>query len=160
MARPPRDLNTSLAIAPHKTFLLIVSLIGGLIGTLYPKLIATSIDSSFPGAFAVSWFGGLALTSGVALYGVYLGTVSGLLWERVALLVQAVLLVAYMVAIVGVNGTRGVGSGLFYAGYAAANIYRVWIITHTLKLYPSCSPPPTAGEPGSAGSGSVGPADG
>jgi uncharacterized membrane protein len=160
VARPPRDLNTSVAIAPHKTFLLIVSLVGGLIGMIYPQAIATSIAASIPAPFQVSWFGGLAVTSALALYGVYLASVAGLLWERVALLVQAVLLLAYLVAVVGFNGAHGVGAGLFYVGYAAANLYRAWIITHTLKLYPPPGQTPSTAEPGSAGPEPAGPGDG
>lgn len=136
MARASRDLTTSTAVAPHKTFLLIVSLIGGVIGMFYPGLIATSINQSFPPGFQITWFGGLAVTSAVALYGVFRRSLVGLLYERVALLTQTLLLVAYMVAVIGANGERGVGASLFYVGYAAANVYRAWIITHTLRLYP------------------------
>jgi hypothetical protein len=140
VARAARDLTTSTAIAPHKTFLLVVSLIGGVIGMFYPGLIATSINQSFPPGFQITWFGGLAVTSAVALYGVFRRSLVGLLYERVALLAQTLLLIAYMVAILGVNGDRGVGASLFYVGYATANLYRAWIITHTLRLYPPPHP--------------------
>lgn len=125
-----------MSTSPHKMFLLVVCAVGGGIGLLFPDAIAPSIGRSFQAPTQLVWFAGLAITSLLALYGISRQSVRGLLWERVALASQAVLLAAYSVALVGFNGFHGVGGLLFYGGFAAANVYRVWIIAQTLRVLP------------------------
>lgn len=136
MGSAPRTLTVATIASPHKVFLLVVCALGGIIGLFSPSSISSSIDAAIPGPLYVVWFGGLAVTSILGLYGTMKGTLRGLLWERVALLTQAVLLVAFAVAIVGANGHYGLGSLLFYGGFAAANVYRAWILTRAVRLYP------------------------
>lgn len=152
MARPPRGLTSSTAVSPHKMFLLVVTLLVGVIGVFYPTAIAASINDLFPWPFGMLWFAGVAVTAAVALYGVALRSLVGLLWERVALLALTLLLVAFMVSLIGLAGGRAIGTSLFYGGYAAANIYRSWIITLTLRLYPTRRAPDEEGPVNEEGS--------
>lgn len=115
-------------------FLLIVATIGGGIGVIRPSLVSVPVTASFDYPWQIAWFASLALTSVIALLGARRHDVPGLLMERVGLLIQGVLMVAYAVAVFGAS--RTIGAPMFFAGFAVADWLRAWVITRVLRMLP------------------------
>lgn len=118
---------------PHELMLLAVSVLLGVAffaGSAPPP---TTVEALLPDWVRDLWYGLLLGSGSVGLIAVWLRDIAtGLLLERIALMVNAAALVIYITAIIAVGGRPGVGAGAFLAGWSIANIIRAVQITRDL----------------------------
>jgi len=119
---------------PHQVALLAVSLVLGVTffaGWAPPP---TTVDAVAPTWVRPLWYGLLLVSGGTGLVAAWLPDIrTGLLLERVAMLLSTPALALYIIPIFVVGGMRGVGAGAFLTFWAAANLWRIVQITGDLR---------------------------
>jgi hypothetical protein len=110
--------------SPHELALLIPCFIVGIAGLTVPGRVSTTTLSALPLHWLYVWYGGLVLGSAVALTGLMMGSILGMLIERVGLIVLSGQLLGYGIAITVLFGLRGIQFGLLVGAFAVANLWR------------------------------------
>lgn len=118
----------------HEVYLLLISAAYAL-GGLVTGRTNQALDESFPGWSLLGWYGGLFAMSVLAVAGIVMGTIAGLVLERAAMWVLTGLCVAYVLgALAGAplaRVTTALGVGYIVA-FALANVARARQIDRTL----------------------------
>lgn len=119
---------------PHQVALLAVSLVLGVTffaGWAPPPTTVDAIASTWVRPL---WYGLLLASGTVGLVAAWLPDIrTGLLLERVAMLLSTPALALYIIPIFVIAGWRGVGAGAFLIFWAAANVWRIVQISGDLR---------------------------
>lgn len=124
----PDNLRLAPGAAPHKVALLALAFFGGIAGLVLNTARSTAVTSAFTAVPGFVFYLGFALTSGVALYGVWKRGLDGLFIERAGLVGISSICAAYTVAVILSAGGRGLFASLFFVAFVVANIARINII--------------------------------
>lgn len=127
-------LGSSWPRNPHKIYLLVICVLGGMIAITIPHQFADSVATTLPLWAYNLWALSLTISAGLALYGSLAGGATGALMERLGLTVLTGVCVVWGLAITLIFTTKGLGTVLFYSGFAAANIARIRVINHDIKF--------------------------
>lgn len=122
---------------PHEVFLLAVCVLIS-ISALATGARPQSVEETFPFWIGVTWYAGLIIGSSVALYGIRMKNITGLLLERAALR-ELIVLSGLYVATAIFTAPKVWYSGLGVAviiGFTAANVVRARQITLDLRRAP------------------------
>lgn len=124
----PVELHLSPGAAPHKVALLALAFVGGLAGLILAGTRSTAVTSAFTNTPAYLFYAGFALSSGIALAGLWKRGLDGMFIERIGLIGITFICTAYTIAVVLSAGPRGLFASLFFVAFAVANIARINVI--------------------------------
>lgn len=117
---------------PFEVWLLIACVLSG-VGGLANPYANRSIGHVLPAWELYGWYGGLALTGGVSLFGAFRRTEAGLTLERGGLIVLAVLAFVYAASLVAAGGWPLAVAAALTVSFSAACIWRAGEIARDLK---------------------------
>lgn len=118
---------------PHEVMLLAASALVGVVYLAGAAPPPSTVEALLPGWVRLLWYGLLAAGGVLGLVGCWLpDQVTGLLLERVALLVGTAAILMWILAIWWFAGPPGFGGLAFFGLWAGANGWRAWQITGDL----------------------------
>lgn len=127
-----RALIVRTGNSPFEVWLLGAAVIAGVGGLVNPGA-SRAVARVLPDWQLYTWYSGLIVTAGIALLGVVLRSLLGLLLERAGLVLLAALTVIYAIAIVAAGGEPLTLSAALAASLGCACLARAWQIGKDLK---------------------------
>ncbi len=133
---------------PHEIALLVMSVVIGVLGLVFPGGVSPAPQGTLPGRILYAFFIGLIIAGATSLFGALRDSLSGLLWERFGLSMLTCLYLAYAVAVLTYTGSRGLTTALFVGSMAVASLVRVVQIVRDIKTVKEMilNPPVVASE--------------
>jgi hypothetical protein len=106
-------------------------------GSIAPHRISNSVANEFPWPWAAIYWGCMAFSGMITLYGIFDRKIDGLLIERAGLMLLTAVYGLFVYAVIQYAGLSGfVGAG-FPIAFAIGNLWRCWQIRTDLVLLKS-----------------------
>lgn len=118
---------------PLALFLLGACILNGIVGVLAPEATAGAVARVLPAWATTLWYWGLLISAGVSGTGILLRGLKSLLVERAGLLLLALLLGVYSVAVLVVAEWKGLFVSVLVAAFAGAAVARFAQIQRDLR---------------------------
>lgn len=117
---------------PHEVALLSATMFLGFAGLFFYPVLATPTARALPPPFGHILYAGLGVGSLIALVGVFWGSLTGALVERVGLFSLSLHAIAYTAAIAANSGIKGLNFAAFMTAFATANLIRSYQIAREI----------------------------